>query len=88
MAPSVVERSGMTDLEGVPLGAHVVVLSVSPDESVRLARHGLVPGVELVCDQDAPLRGPRIVCVGNQRVSVPRAVARQVAVELIRGQQQ
>jgi len=70
----------VTNLEHALIGARLVIVAVADGERLRLARHGLVPGVELVCDQDAPLHGPRIVSVGHRRVSVPRVVAREVTV--------
>ena len=59
----------------------MVIVAVADGEQQRLARHGLVPGVQLMCDQDAPLHGPRIVSIGHRRVSVPRVVAREVSVQ-------
>jgi Fe2+ transport system protein FeoA len=70
----------VTNLVDAPIGARVVIVAVTEGERQRLARHGIVPGVELKCDQDAPLHGPRIVSIGHRRVSVPRAVAREVSV--------
>ena len=64
----------MTLLEaaiGVPL-----VLERVPDQDVsRLGVFGLCAGRALTVEQDAPLRGPRLVRVGSRRLSVPRSIA-------------
>ena len=75
----------MNSLGDMRKGQQGRITSIADNESVsqRLLALGLMPGVELKVSQVAPLGDPITVEFGFSRVSLRRAEASVVAVELI-----
>jgi len=67
-------------LADLPIGVSARVVSVDPSRPRLLANHGLLPGVIVVVEDDAPFGGPRIIHLGLARLAIARSVARTIHV--------
>ncbi len=70
-------------LDVVPPGASAVIISVDVEEaSLRdhLAALGLIPGIRVDVEEQAPFGGPRLVRVGGARYALGRDVAARILV--------
>ncbi len=67
-------------LAELPVGVSARVVSVDPNRPRLLADHGLLPGVIVVVEDDAPFGGPRILRLGSARLAIARSVARAINV--------
>lgn len=77
-----------TKLQGVAIGSHLKVVGYEPtarDYKRKLLAMGLTPGTELVVKRHAPLGDPTEIEVRGFRLSLRKAEADALLVELIQG---
>jgi Fe2+ transport system protein FeoA len=70
-------------LASVAMGVSVEVVDVRGVDAQPLLVHGILPGVRLAIERDAPFRGPRVVRIGGRRVALDRSVAASVRVRAV-----
>ena len=66
-------------LSELPRGVPATIVNLPADAS-RLLWHGVRVGATVVVEADAPLGGPRIICLGSSRLALAREVTRDVVV--------